>query len=230
MSMAPRGRNGGGGSGSLRALMVLVAGALVVAIAFGAGILVGRHWESTAARESDSREPAAPAKKAAGKRVAAGEPEADRAREAGDKLTFYHTLAAPLGPPPAYPKAAPEGKARAGAPSATAPGAGSGHGAAPGAPAGGTTAAPAASAPSAPASPAAWTVQVGAFGSRQQADTLQQDLRRAGFEAYLSPLPASDGQTRFRVRVGTFADRGLAQRAADRLRAERSLPTFVTAN
>jgi len=228
--MAARGRNGGGGSRSLRALVVLVAGLLVVAIAFGAGILVGRHWESAAARESEPREPGAPARKAAGKRVAAGEPDADRAQQAGDKLTFYHTLAAPLGPPPSYPKAAPEGKARAGAP-APAPGAGNGHATAPGAPAGGTSGSSTASAPSAPtASPAAWTVQVGAFGSRQQADTLQQDLRRAGFEAYLSPLAASDGQTRFRVRVGTFTDRALAQRAADRLRAERSLPTFVTTN
>jgi cell division septation protein DedD len=73
-------------------------------------------------------------------------------------------------------------------------------------------------------------VQVGAFDSRQQADALQQDLRRAGFEAYLTTLGTSEGKTRFRVRVGTFQDRGVAQRAADRLRAERSLPTFVTAN
>ena len=206
MTMAARGRTGG--SGSLRAVVILVAVGLLVAIAFGGGILVGRHWESAAARDVEPREPGATAKKvAAGKRGGPAEADADR-REAGDKLTFYHTLAAPLSPPPSYPKPATDSKSRSGT---SAP---AGH--------------PATDASPTPSPAAGWTVQVGAFGNRQQADSLQQDLRRAGFDAYMSPLGTPDGQTRFRVRVGTFADRSVAQRAADRLRAERSLPTFVT--
>jgi DedD protein len=222
VTMPARGRNGGGGSGGgLRIAVIAVAGFLGLAIVFGAGMLVGRHWESSAAREAAPRDPAAtPAKKAAaGRRTALGETEAERPREAADKLTFYHTLTAPLGPAPSYGKPSADGKARAGASTAAAT---SSEGAAPPATAAAATAAPAA------AAAGSWSVQVGAFDSRPQADALQQDLRRAGFEAYLTTLGTPDGKTRYRVRVGTFADRALAQRAADRLRAERSLPTFVT--
>jgi len=225
--MPARGRNGGGGSGGgLRIVVIAVAGFLGLAIVFGAGMLVGRHWESSAARETAPRDPAAaPAKKAAaGRRTALGETESERPREAADKLTFYHTLTAPLGPAPSYGKPGADGKARAGASTAAAT---SSDGAAPASTAATATAAPAATAPAA-ASAGSWSVQVGAFDSRQQADALQQDLRRAGFEAFLTTLGTPDGKTRYRVRVGTFADRALAQRAADRLRAERSLPTFVT--
>jgi len=225
VSPAARGQRGGG-SGGFRLVVIGLALLLGVAFVFGAGILVGRHWEGSAAREAAPKDLAAangPGKKTPSRR-AASEPEAERPREPGDKLTFYHTLTAPLGPAPSYPKPAADGKAR--------PAAGTSTAAHATAPPPSLPANPASSAPAtASATPAsAWSVQVGAFDSRQQADALQQDLRRAGFEAYLTTLGTGEGKTRFRVRVGTFSDRALAQRAADRLRAERSLPTFVTAN
>jgi cell division septation protein DedD len=244
VSPAARGQSGGG-AGGLRVGVIALALVLGVAFVFGAGMLVGRHWEGAAARDASPKDPAAngAGKKAASRR-AASEPEVERLRDAGDKLTFYHTLTAPLGPAPSYPKPAADGKARSAAGTSTAaappPGAGTATTSRDAAPAGSASTAPAPSRPANPASsapataaaPAAgpWSVQVGAFDSRQQADALQQDLRRAGFEAYLTTLGAAEGKTRFRVRVGTFPDRALAQRAADRLRAERSLPTFVTAN
>ena len=229
MSPAARGRSGDG-SGGLRAVVIALALLLGVAFVFGAGILVGRHWEGSAARDAAPKDPATPngAGKKAASRRAAGEPEAERPREADDKLTFYHTLTAPLGPAPSYPKPAADGKARPAAGTSTAaPAPGASTAAPPSLPA-----SPASSAPATASATAAgpWSVQVGAFDSRQQADALQQDLRRAGFEAYLTTLGTGEGKTRFRVRVGTFPDRALAQRAADRLRAERSLPTFVTPN
>jgi cell division septation protein DedD len=242
VSPAARGRSGGG-SGGLRVAVIALALVLGVAFVFGAGMLVGRHWESSAARDESPKEPAAA--NAVGKKSASRRPgsetEAERPREAGDKLTFYHTLTAPLGPANSYPRPAADGKARPGA--ATSPAAAPGAGTVPSREAAPGGTAPTATSPTLPANPAsraattasapgssAWSVQVGAFDSRQQADALQQDLRRAGFEAYLTTLGGGEGKARFRVRVGTFSDRALAQRTADRLRAERSLPTFVTAN
>jgi len=43
-------------------------------------------------------------------------------------------------------------------------------------------------------------------------------------------LTADDGQARYRVRVGSFKARVEADRVAERLRAERSLATYVTTN
>ena len=41
-------------------------------------------------------------------------------------------------------------------------------------------------------------------------------------------VAAQEGQARFRVRVGTYRTREDAAAAADRLRTQRSLTTFVT--
>ncbi|PYO55551.1 MAG: hypothetical protein DMD83_19060 [Candidatus Rokuibacteriota bacterium] len=42
-------------------------------------------------------------------------------------------------------------------------------------------------------------------------------------------MTIEDGQVRYRVRVGAFRTREEAVRTAERVRADRSLPTFVTA-
>ena len=41
-------------------------------------------------------------------------------------------------------------------------------------------------------------------------------------------LTAQEGVARYRVRVGTYRSREEAVSAAERIRAQRSLPTFVT--
>jgi cell division septation protein DedD len=132
----------------------------------------------------------APASRSRSRLLSEREPD-DATPAIQDKLTFYHTLTAPLtvGPPPA-PK--PE----------TGPGAARGPGRA------GTV----------------YTVQVAAVKTREQADAL---LALLGPEAYVVEVDGR-GASRYRVRVGFFADRAAAQARAARLRAERSLAAFVT--
>jgi cell division septation protein DedD len=57
-------------------------------------------------------------------------------------------------------------------------------------------------------------VQAGAFLSRENAQARVDQLRGAGFDAYI--LPADE---LFKVYVGAFADRANAERMAERLRA-----------
>ena len=75
---------------------------------------------------------------------------------------------------------------------------------------------------------AGWTVQVGAFKNRVQADSVRKRLADARFDAYVTSSTAEEGQARYRVRVGTFRSREEALRVAERLRAERALTVFVT--
>jgi DedD protein len=165
--------------------------------------------------------------------------EAERPRDGQQKLTFYQTLTAPLGPPASYPTpptASSDGKAK---PSPAPPrerttlagaSAAGGQGTEPTAPRSDDTPRAAAAPVSTGAANASWSVQVGVFGTRPQADVLERQLRGAGFEAYVSTLGAADGQTRYRVRVGPFRSRGEAERVAERVRSERSLPTYVATN
>jgi DedD protein len=81
----------------------------------------------------------------------------------------------------------------------------------------------------APASaPTPYTIQVGAYKNRRQADDSRQQLASAGLDAYVVALAAQDGVARYRVRVGTYRSREEAAAAAERLRTQRSLTTFVT--
>jgi cell division protein FtsN len=73
----------------------------------------------------------------------------------------------------------------------------------------------------------AFTVQVGAFKTRAQADALRARLAAGGQQAYVSEIEA-DGATQYRVRVGSFATREAARDAAVRLASERQLATYVT--
>ena len=54
-----------------------------------------------------------------------------------------------------------------------------------------------------PPSSGGFSVQVGAFSSRAQADKVQQDLSGKGYEARVVPGP----RNLYRVRVGVYADR-----------------------
>lgn len=70
-----------------------------------------------------------------------------------------------------------------------------------------------------------YAIQVGAFGERESADRLTQELGKAGFPVYV--VEETGGSTRFKVRVGPLAERGEAQRLAARLKKEHRLPTWV---
>jgi cell division protein FtsN len=71
-----------------------------------------------------------------------------------------------------------------------------------------------------------YTVQVGAFGTRAQADAVHDRLVAAGYDVYVDEVEGV--RSRWRVRVGDFPSRAQARQAAQRLGAERQLATYVT--
>ncbi len=72
---------------------------------------------------------------------------------------------------------------------------------------------------------ARFTVQLGAFTSRERADTLRRAVEQEGLEPVVSAA-AVGGETYYRVRVGSFPDRPAAQEAARRL-AERGYRALI---
>lgn len=72
-----------------------------------------------------------------------------------------------------------------------------------------------------------WTVQLGSFASRANAEKLVHQLQaRGGSSPYVS-ASGSGTSLRYRVRVGPLADRGAAERAAGKLRAAGHPATVV---
>ena len=61
-----------------------------------------------------------------------------------------------------------------------------------------------------------WAVQLGSFGSQENAERLAADLRKQGFAAFLSQLSTGSGQLH-RVRIGPQKDRESAEAMAARL-------------
>jgi cell division septation protein DedD len=225
------------GGGLFQRLGLVLAALVILTLTFTLGVLVGRQW---GARPSQLVVAEAPRKPVGLTRRGLGEVEADRPRDIQEKLTFYQTLTAPLGPtgqsgrarseersrPQTSPTASPPASAPPTAPTAPAAPAVSAV------PAGATPASSAASAAgvAGAASPSAWSVQVGAFKSRQQADGVQKRLTDAGFPAVLSTVALDDGQPRYRVRVGGVRSRGEAEQLAQQVRARLPLATLVTAD
>ena len=201
---AVRGRGKRGG-GTLSGLLFVLACGVVLALTFTLGMLVGRQWARSTASAGLAGD-----RVAAGGEAPAGEgrtrvrrlSERDRddaAPQIQEKLTFYQTLTAPLTngpPPPKLPAVPPPRPDPAPEPAAAKSGT----------PPGG-----------------AYTVQVAAFKSRDQADRLREKL---GSNAYVSEGGATGA--RFRVRVGAYPARAEAEAAMARLRAEHALTGYVT--
>ncbi len=84
-------------------------------------------------------------------------------------------------------------------------------------------AAPAASAPSAPPAAApegiSWVVQLGSFGTRDNAERLAEELRGKRYQSFVTRVDA-DGRTLHRVRIGPGGEREAADRLLERLRAD----------
>jgi cell division protein FtsN len=72
-----------------------------------------------------------------------------------------------------------------------------------------------------------FTVQVGSFKTRAQAEALRARLAETGQDAYVSEVEVA-GVAQYRVRVGSFATREAARDAATRLAGERRMTTYVT--
>jgi len=79
----------------------------------------------------------------------------------------------------------------------------------------------AAATPSAPALPpsarGSFAVQLGTFGSRENADRLVRDMTAKGFTAFVAPY-TKEGHELYRVRVGPARDRAAAEALAGQLR------------
>ena len=213
------------GGGFLQRAGLVMAALAILALTFTLGILVGRQWGGRGGPAPSGAMEKAKKPPPAVLRSGLSETETERPREMGEKLTFYQTLTAPMGPTGSSARArAVEDKARAGGPAPVA--ATSAPSATP--VAGGPATDPAAS-PATPTS-AGWSVQVGAFRSRQQADGIHKQLAEAGFPVFQSAVAAQDGQPRYRVRVGGARSRDEALRLAEQVRARVPVTTFVTAN
>jgi cell division protein FtsN len=236
MPQATSRQRGGGGPGIAWILIAGAAVAMVVAT-FVVGVVVGRKWPEPDMPAHAASEPAKkPSAPSSARRSGLAEPAPERPPE---KLTFYQTLTAPVGPvvsapvvapakAPEPPKPRPLPERAASAPSATAPGPATSASAP-------KTVRPAAlddraaSRTPSPVSTGDWAVQVGAFRDRTQAETVKKQMAAAGFDAYLAAVEAGPGEVKYKVRLGSFRSREDAGRVADRVRSERSLPAFVTA-
>jgi len=216
-------------SSRLASLFFGIGCLVVLGVTFAAGVAVGRRWPAAVSTPSDVA--AAPAK--SGERRAEGQGLAKTIADSPPVLTFYRELTAPLAPPtptvrpgPAKPEAkskpAETRSKEAEAKPKEAP-----------KPRSVETAKPAPPPPTAPApapsesADGRFTVQVGAFKTRAQADALRTRLASNGQQAYVSEIEA-EGAMQYRVRVGSFATREAARDAAIRLAAERQLSTYVT--
>ena len=228
------------GPGKFQWIALLTAAAVIMGLTFTLGVLVGRQWSRSvsvaASAESSTRRVVPP-----GKRGGLSGADVESPPAVDQKLTFYQTLTAPLGrgsadasqsppqspphsplhtqdakvqpvpepvhvvPPPPYPYTS-RGETIVEKPAA--------H--------------DAAAQPAQAEIPGLWSVQVAAFRTQAQADLLQKQLKQAGLDAYVTSAVASEGQTNYRVRVGTFKSKAEAQRMAERVRGERSLTAFVT--
>jgi cell division protein FtsN len=219
-------RNERRGSGFLQRAGLIMAALAILGLTFTLGILVGRQWGGRGAPAPSAAAETPKKPIVAARRNGLTEAEGERTREPQEKLTFYQTLTAPMGPTGSSARArAAEDRSRAGV---TAPAT------AASAPVATPVSAPApvetAGAPAATATSATWSVQVGAFRSRQQADGIQKQLTEAGFPVSQSAVAAEDGLPRYRVRVGGARSRDEALRLAERVRARVPVTTFVVAN
>jgi cell division protein FtsN len=136
-------------------------------------------------------------------------------------LTFYRELTAPLAPSPPPPARPPARAKEKPADATRRPDAANGSvslpSASPGVP---DTAAPRRDG-------GRYTVQVGSYNGRAQAEALRARLHAAGHDAYVAS-GETGGSTRYRVRVGTYATMEEARQAAVRLGSEAQVATFVT--
>lgn len=73
----------------------------------------------------------------------------------------------------------------------------------------------------------AWSVQLGSFASRANADNLARQLRGQGFSVYVAP-GGSGSAVRYRVRVGPLANRESAERTAAKLKTLGHVSSLVS--
>jgi cell division protein FtsN len=78
-------------------------------------------------------------------------------------------------------------------------------------------------------SEAGYSVQVGSFRAREDAERLRLRLIQKGHAVWVQPSLVAGQGIWYRVRVGSFPDRAAADRAAQRLATQERLSVMVTA-
>ncbi len=71
--------------------------------------------------------------------------------------------------------------------------------------------------PTNPAKPGSFVVQLGSFGSRENAERLVRDMTAKGFATFIAPI-TTNGRELYRVRVGPTRDRASAEALAAQLK------------
>ena len=213
--MAARGRR----SSPTARLLVLVGIVAVLGGTFLAGVYAGRIWSARAAVVAAHVPDTEPARRGPGRGGRLPEVPAPQ-------LTFYRELTAPLTPPPPPPRPAVKPAARREA----VPPAPPIEPAKPSVPSE-MAAAPIAEAPVVAASLRAdggrYTVQVGSYNVRAQADALRARLASSGLDAYVAEGEAG-GVTRYRVRIGAFLSAGIDSTAVVALARETGATDLQT--
>jgi DedD protein len=74
-----------------------------------------------------------------------------------------------------------------------------------------------------------WSVQVGSFASRDNADGLQKKLKDKGYPAFVY-RNAAENPPLHRVRVGPYTERAEAETTSQRLREELKLDVAIVSN
>jgi DedD protein len=72
----------------------------------------------------------------------------------------------------------------------------------------------------------AWVVQLGSFNSKENAETLNKKLRKAGYPAFVEPIK-QEGDTIYRVRVGPELLRSDAESLLEKLKSSMKLDGIV---
>jgi cell division protein FtsN len=201
------------GPGTGRFIVLGAVAVIALGSTFAAGIYIGRHGS----RPVPGADAEPPRKPAGPRRSGLVEPVAERKPDTREPLTFYQTLTAPLAPLPASPRVSTAGKPAAGEPASPRPGSEIRP-----------SPTPSQIGPSMGAAAYEWTVQVGVFRDRRQAEGLKRQLAAGGVDAHLVDARGEDGQVRHKVRVGSFKTRDEAARVAARVASERRVPTYVT--
>lgn len=193
-------------SGRFASLLFGIGCLVVLVVTFSLGVAAGRRWPNGLPGFAASSDATAAASK--GDRRAEGQGLAKTISESPPVLTFYRELTAPMPPSPPPPRATAKPEAKPKESVRPRP--------------------PEVMKPVTPETPEPrFTVQVGAFKIRSQADALRARLATDGQQAYVTEVEA-DGATQYRVRVGSYTTREAAREAALRLAGERQLSTYVT--
>ena len=77
-----------------------------------------------------------------------------------------------------------------------------------------------------PAASAGWTVQLGSFASKANAESLVRQLKSEGFNVYIASVGSASAR-RYRVRLGPITDRGAASAVMAKLHAQRHSSTLL---